>query len=369
MGKIGKCCCDTEECIEPPEIQITGLTSSSVWILPNPAVCCWQKTFTYNGWPIYPTKYTSPTIVDLAIEFKGRRTIEATVGTFSGPDCIDQESIDVAYIERWRIYEDAYRKYAYISPLVNQVVVRAHLVTIIELGVPVVYWAFSIQEEFTSTYGFDRKFRNYVDNILVAIECATWTNGVTNVNDPTYTSRPTSSWVEQTPIASGAVDGSITFGLVRLSDLEALPPGDWDEQVVSTTDANIPAVVGCLTGVQDPFSLAYSITPTPECSQIEVEAEACGEGIITTGNSLFDANFLTGQIIGRYHGAAPLFLNHLRLNSGCCIDTSTVCNFNESTFAFDWSARAEVITSTCTSTYSPVDMIVHPSYTVRFRLP
>jgi|694.fasta_scaffold74274_3 hypothetical protein len=367
MGSLGVCC--REACIEPPEIQITGLTSSSAWTLPNPTFCCWQKTFFYNSWPISPTKYTSPTISDLAIEFKGRRTIEATVGTVSGPDCIDQEDIDLGYIERWRIYEDAYRKYAYISPLSNQVVVKAHLVTIIESGLPVVYWAFSIQEEFTSTYGFDRKFRNYVDNILVAIECATWRNGLANVNDPTYLSRPTSTWVEQTPIASGAVDGSITFGLVRLSTLEALPPGDWNEQVVSTTDANTPAVSGCLTGVQDPFLLAYSISPSPACSQIEVSTAACGEQIITTGNVLFDPNFLTAQLIGRYDFADPVFVDHLRLNAGCCIDTGTVCNFNPSTSTFNWSARAEVITSTCTSTYSPVDMIVHPSYTVRFRLP
>jgi hypothetical protein len=121
--------------------------------------------------------------------------------------------------------------------------------------------------------------------------------------------------------------------------------------------------------VQDPFSLAYSTSPTPDCSQIEVDAAACGDEIITTGNVLFDANFLTGAIQGKFNGAPALFLVHLRLDAGCCIDTESVCDYDESAATFNWTTRSEIITSTCTSTYAPVDMIVHPSYTVRFRLP
>jgi hypothetical protein len=358
----GCCGCDNDECIEPPEMQITGLTEASGWhpgapdwYLANPSFCCWEKRFTYDSWPILPTRFTSPVIQEFNLEFKGRRTSFATIGTISGSYCIDQEEIDVAYIERWRIYEDAWRKYAYVAPAANQVIVKAFLITIMEMGVPVLYWAFGITEEFTATYGYDRKFRNYVDNIQVAIECVNWLGG----DDPTYASRPTSSWVEQTPVSSSYVDASVTFGLVKVDDLEALPPGDWLEQGVSTTDENTPSVAGCVPGVQDPFLISYGLDPPPLCSQIEVDSDSCGEEIITTGAVLFDALFLSGKVTS----------NVLRINSGCCIDPSTVCEYNESTQFWVWRQRAEVITSTCLREYNPVDLIIHSTYTVRFRLP
>lgn len=365
MGGIANCCC--VECIEPPEIEIDGLTSSSAWVLDNAIDCCWKQTFTYDGWPISNVKYTSGIISEIAIEFIGRRTIVATVGTVDGSDCIDQAEIDVAYVERWSIYEDAYRKYAYIRPGVNEVTVTATLVEIIELGVPVEYWVFEILEQFTATYGLDRKFRSYNDEIRDTIECGYWANGSTNINDNVYAARPTSSWVEQSPIAAGATDSSRVSFKIKLSDLEALPPGDWDERTVSSEDPDTEANP-CIPGEQDPFSLSYSIDSAPDCSAIEVIAMDCGEGIDTTGNVLFSYQDNQSNIPGRPQSFGPLFLNHVRLSTGCCIDTTSVCDYDSGTGLWDWSTRGDVITSNCTSTNNPADLIVHVDYTVRVRL-
>ena len=366
MGKFGKCCCDPD-CIEPPEIDIDGLTSSSAWTLPDPAICCWRKTFTYDGWPIFPTKYTSAVVNEIAIEFKGRRTIVGMVGTISGEDCIDQSEQELAYRERWSIYEDAYRKYAYVNPEVNQVIVRATLIEIIEMGSPVLYWLFSITEGFVATYGLERKFRSYNDQIQDSLSsCVTWRNGSLNINDPTYSSRPSSSWVEQTPTSSGYYDSSITFGKVKVSDLEALDPGDWLEMDIATTDADTTSVEDCIDGVQDPFVLVYNLDPPPDCSQIEIITGDCGEEIDTTGNVLFAGDFLLGDILGSGSAVGAV---HLRLNTGCCLDTGSVCDYNAGTGLWLWNTTAEVITSTCSNVDNDVNLVVDSAYTVRFRLP
>lgn len=358
MGKIGKCCCEPD-CIEPPEIDIDGLTSSSAWTLPDPMVCCWQKTFTYDGWPIFGTKYTSDVVNAIAIEFKGRITVVATVGTIDGEDCIDQTEQELAYRERWAIYEDAYRKYAYVSPTSNQVIVKATQVEIMESGSPVLYWLFSITESFQATYGLDRKFRSYSDVIQDSLaSCFTWRVGGANANDPNYASRPTSSWIEQTPTSSGYMDASVTFGKVKVADLEALPPGDWLELDVATTDADTSAVADCISGVQDPFELIYNLDPPPACSQIEVVTVDCGEGIDTTGNVLFAGDFLLDSVVGSGF-----------LNSGCCLDTTSVCDYDVNPSLFKWPTVAEIITSDCSNVDNDVNLVVDSAYTVRFRLP
>jgi hypothetical protein len=363
MGKIGKCCCELD-CIEPPDMEIDGLTEASGWhpgapdwYLPDSSFCCWEKRFTYDGWPVFPTKYTSDVVNAIALEFIGRLTVVATVGTIDGGDCVDQSEQELAYRERWAIYEDAYRKYAYVGPQSNEVIVKATLIEIIESGLPVLYWLFSITEGFTATYGLDRKFRSYNDVIQDSLAaCFTWRGiGGADANDPNYASRPTSSWVEQTPTSSGYEESSVTFGKVKFADLEALDPGDWLEIEVATTDADTSAVEDCIPGVQDPFELVYSLDPPPDCSQIEVVAVECGEGIDTTGNVLFAADFLLDTI------ASLGFLN-----SGCCVNTGSLCDDDP---LVKWNTTAEVITSDCSNIDNNVNLVVDSAYTVRFRLP
>lgn len=361
-------CCRIDGCPTPPELELEGLEQIGDWF--ELSDCCYRARFDYNT-PINNVRYTGPIYQSLEFEHKGRITYKGLIGTLTSSygttECTGETQQDVGYKERWRYGGEQWRKFAIYS-INPTVTVYAHRVVITELGLPVAYWYYRIDQSYSGTRGWERKTFASLDNtIYVPTTCTQWLDGSGNTPPSTYgTPTPGTDWTE-TLFASFTANTK-TYFKIKEEDLLALDPEEWLETEISSEDPNLAPSSTCTPGTQEPVVIAYATGRLVACSTLNLSIVSLGGPSCNTQiRSGTSSLFLDGGQAGRYFFNFNLVL--MLINS-CCIDLDSACSWDLNPGLFWWwDHEARIDINNCTESFNPYDIVLHGVFDVRVKLP
>lgn len=353
-------CCRVEGCPTPPELQLEGLTQFGEWF--ELADCCWSARFDYTT-SISNVRYTGPIYQSLQYEHKGRITYKGAIGSRnSSGECVYTSQQDVGYKERWRYGGEQWRKFAIysINPIVT---VYAHRVVVEELGLPVAYWYYRIDQLYSGTRGWERKtFATLDSTIYVPTGCTQWLGNSSNVLPSTHgTATAGTDWTETTFASFTA--NTKTYFKIKEDDLLELDPEEWLETEISSEDDNLTPSSTCTPGTQEFVVIPYAMGRLVACSTLNLSIVSLGGASCNTQiRSGTSGLFLNGAQTGRY---AYNFNTVLMLINNCCIDLDSACSWDIGFWWWDHEARIDI--NNCEESFNPYDIVLHGVFDVRVR--
>lgn len=361
-------CCRIDGCPTPPQLQLVGLTQVGEWL--ELADCCWQARFDYDV-PVNNVRYTGPIYQSLEYEHKGRITYKGSIGTFTSSYgttvCSGNTQQDVGYKERWRYGGEEWRKFGIYS-INPTVTVYAHRVVVTELGLPVAYWYYRIDQLYSGTRGWEKKTSASLDStIYVSTGCTAWLNASGGSLPSTHgTPTPGTDWTE-TLFASFTANTK-TYFKIKEEDLLELDPDEWFETSISSEDPDLSPSSTCTPGTQEPVVIPYATGTLVACSTLNLSIVSLGGPSCNTQiRSGTSSLFLDGGQRGAY---TFNFFTVLMLIDNCCIDLDSACSWDAGAILFWWwDHEARIDINNCTESFNPYDLVFHGVFDVRARFP